>query len=122
MTRRFLPAPVRRLAGAGSLFLAACALSGCLYAGGMAAAALVSGMSGSHTAAAPGPGTGVQNGRNLDPSIGQALAASDRLPLDSCRARLPQSEPLAPGQCAIRPVCLPGAMQPSELLVCHSPQ
>ncbi|MDF2095828.1 hypothetical protein [Aquibaculum arenosum] len=122
MTRRFLPAPVRRLAGAGGLILVACALSGCLYAGGMAAAALVSGVSGSDTAATPAPGTGVQNGRNFDPSIGQALAASQSSPLNACRARLPESEPLAAGQCAVRPVCLPGAVQPSELLVCHAPQ
>lgn len=88
----------------------------------MVAAALVGGTGASGSETAKAPGTGIQNGRYVDPSIGQALAASEGLPLDICRSRLPESEPLPPGQCALRPVCLPGASQPTELHVCSAPR
>jgi len=107
-----------RLAIASCGLLSLVLLGSCTPADTLGAAQVLTSFVAGAEAPAVRPGTGIQNGRYEDASIREALAVAGREPLAVCRARLPENEPLPPGHCGLRLVCLPGAAFPGELYVC----
>lgn len=101
------------------LFVAAAPLlSGC-FSTGLAMAGLVAGL----VDGQPEDdlhGTRAQNGKGFDKSIGQALAQADERLSPACQALLPESEAKneTVQSCSYRMVCLPGAIQPIEMMIC----
>lgn len=107
------------VAGIVMLVVSTPLLSGCVSTG-FAVAGLVAGLvdgqpeSGSH-------GTRAQNGRGFDQSIGQALTQADENLSPACQALLPENETANDNtkSCGYRMVCLPGALQPVEIMICR---
>lgn len=106
--------------GGAAVMLASAALSGLggAVGGGMSSGMESTGSTGSYRS--PNMASSVQNGGQVDESIGQALQVSDQDVTSACRARLPEesSLPLAAGECEIRMTCLPGAQAPMRLRMC----
>jgi len=106
------------VAGIVMLVVSTPLLSGCLSTG-FAVAGLVAGLvdgqpeAGSH-------GTRAQNGNGFDKSIGQALAQADENLSPACQALLQENETTNDNakSCGYRMVCLPGALQPVEIMIC----
>ncbi|MFC4351273.1 hypothetical protein ACFOW6_06930 [Fodinicurvata halophila] len=106
--------------GGAAVMLASAALSGL---GGAVGGGMSSGMESTGGYRSPHTASGVQNGGQVDESIGQALQVSDQDVTNACRARLPEESnlPLAAGECEIRMTCLPGAQAPMRLRMCMPP-
>ena len=76
--------------------------------------------------APPGPFSGrqssVQNQRQSDPAIRDAIAEADKNTItEECSGKLPPDKLAAEGQCSARSVCLPGSKTPMQLFVCEQP-
>lgn len=74
----------------------------------------------SYSYRSPNTASDAQNGHRVDESISQALQVSDQEVTSTCKQRLPENseQQLAPGECALRMTCLPGAKQPMQMRVC----
>ncbi|MGM0560798.1 MAG: hypothetical protein ACQETX_07010 [Pseudomonadota bacterium] len=109
--------------GGAAVMLASAALSGLggAVGGGMSSGMESTGSTGSYRS--PNMASSVQNGGQVDESIGQALQVSDQDVTSACKQRLPEESnlPLAAGECEVRMTCLPGAKMPMRMRVCMPP-
>ncbi len=118
MGRMKTPLLSRPAAGLVMLIAAAPFLSGC-FSTGLAVAGLLSGLVDGQPARVS-HGTRAQNGKGFDKSIGQALAHADEEVSPACQALLPERDADSGNStsCSYRMVCLPGAPQPIEMMIC----
>ena len=107
--------------GAGALLMALSCVTACSPALSLASAVLNG--SGDASSAAPYAGTpsSTQNRDPGDPMIDEALAAAEQNQVTAtCKARLPQVQPVPVKGCGVRLACLPGAETPMRLRLCAS--
>ena len=101
-------------------------LSGCgpaliAQAAGTVASALVSGGGGGGQAADAGRAPARPTAEQSLPALAELANRVDAAGVtESCRSRLPEASPAPTERCERRPICMPGARQPVETVVCPS--